>query len=455
MGHQVVDQQGHRAASGAFGFAGVPGSAGDVQVGPAVVFREPAQEAGSGDGTGRAAADVGHVGEVAVELALVFVPERQAPGAVTGALARGQQFVGQFVVVGQQAGGVVAQGDDAGAGEGGQVDYGGRVEFLDVGEGIAQHQAAFGVGVEDFNGHAAQGGDNVAGARGAAIRHVFGSGDYGNNVDLGVGFSQYFHGAEDAGGAAHVVFHLIHAFAGLEADAAGVEGDAFTHQHVGLVLGLSATVFHHDQARGLFGAFTDGQDGIHAQLFHLLLIKYFGLDTVVFLGHGLCLLGQPDRVADVGWGVAQILGEVHAAAGSQAQVEGVLQGFTGARGLHGHFLELAGSRLFALEPGEAVQLVFQDAANQVQARFFVADSVVALQGGVSKADQGVFGRAVFQGAHHGDQGFAEVGRCALGVFAGANDNQALPRLINQGDGVNGSVLAGQVACFLELLDQPV
>src|SRR5690606_33367116 len=120
MGHQVVDQQGDRAAGGAFGFAGVPGGAGDVQVGPAIVFGKAAQEAGRGDGAGRAAADVGHVGEVAVELALVFVPERQTPGAVAGALAGGEQFVGQFVVIGQQAGGVVAQGDDAGAGEGGQ-----------------------------------------------------------------------------------------------------------------------------------------------------------------------------------------------------------------------------------------------------------------------------------------------------------------------------------------------
>src|SRR5690554_642191 len=199
MGHQVVDQQGDRAAGGAFGFAGVPGGAGDVQVGPGVVFGEAAQEAGGGDGACRAAADVGHVGKVAVELALVFVPQGQAPGAVTGSFAGGQQFVGQFIVVGQQAGGVVAQGDDAGAGEGGQVDYGGRVEFLDVGEGVAQYQAAFGVGVQDFNGHATQGGDDVPGAGGAAVGHVFSRSDHRDHVDLGFGFGQHFHGAEYAG----------------------------------------------------------------------------------------------------------------------------------------------------------------------------------------------------------------------------------------------------------------
>src|SRR5690606_914992 len=220
-----------------------------------------------------------------------------------------------------QTGGVVAQGDDAGTCEGGHVDYGSRVKFLHVGEGVAQYQAAFGVGVEDFNGHAAQGGYDVARSGGAAIRHVFGGRNHRDYVDFGLGFSQYFHGAEYAGGTAHVVFHLVHAFAGLEADTAGVEGDAFADQYVRLVFGFAAPVFHHDQAGGLLGAFAHGQDGVHAQFFHLLFIKYFGLDAVVFLGHGFGLFGQPNRVADVGRGVAQVPGEVHAPAGGQAQVK--------------------------------------------------------------------------------------------------------------------------------------
>src|SRR5690554_848305 len=406
MGHQVVDQQGDRAAGGALGFAGVPGGAGDVQMGPAVVFREPAQEAGRGDGAGRAAADVGHVGEVAVELALVVVLERQAPGAVAGALARGQQFVGQFVVVGQQAGGVVAQGDDAGTCEGGHVDYGSRVKFLHVGEGVAQYQAAFGVGVEDFNGHAAQGGYDVARSGGAAIRHVFGGRNHRDYVDFGLGFSQYFHGAEYAGGTAHVVFHLVHAFAGLEADAAGVEGDAFTDQHVGLVLGFAATVFHHDQARGLLGAFAYGQDGVHAQFFHLLLIQHFGLDGVVVFGHDLGLFSQPDRVADVGGSVAQVFGVVHATAGGQAKVEGIFQGLAGAGCLHRNFFQFAGGRVFAFEFGEGVELVFQNPANQVEPGLFRADRSFALNRSIGQADQCTFGGAIFQCAGHGNQALA-------------------------------------------------
>jgi hypothetical protein len=45
-------------------------------------------------------------------------------------------------------------------------------------------------------------------------------------------------GAEHAGGAAHVELHLVHLGAGLERDAAGVEGDALADQHDGLALAL-------------------------------------------------------------------------------------------------------------------------------------------------------------------------------------------------------------------------
>ena len=249
-------------------------------------------------------------------------------------------------------------GNDAGAGEGGHVHHGCRVEFLHVGEGIAQHQAAFGVGVEDFDGHARQGGYDIARAGSAAVRHVFRRGNHGHHVNLGLGFGQDFHGAEDTGGAAHVVLHLVHAFAGLQADAARVEGDAFADKHVGLV--LAATVFHHDQARRLLATLADGENGVHAHFFHLLFIKHFGLDAVMVLGQFFGLIGQPGRMADVGRGVAQVTGVVHAAAGSNAQLEGVFECLARAGGLYRHFFEFCGLGFVTLEVGKGVELLFQN-----------------------------------------------------------------------------------------------
>ena len=77
-------------------------------------------------------------------------------------LAGIQQVARQAVLVGEQAGGDAAQRDDAGAGQRGDVDQRFGIETLGVGQCIAQDQATFGVGIEDFDGLAGQGGDDVA-----------------------------------------------------------------------------------------------------------------------------------------------------------------------------------------------------------------------------------------------------------------------------------------------------
>lgn len=57
-------------------------------------------------------------------------------------------------------------------------------------------------------------------------------------------------GAEHAGGAAHVVLHLVHAQARLEADTAGVEGEGLDQQARVASRDFAAVVLHHaDQAR--------------------------------------------------------------------------------------------------------------------------------------------------------------------------------------------------------------
>ena len=69
------------------------------------------------------AADIGHVGEVAVELLLVFVPQGQLPGTVAAGGAGFEDLGGQLVVVGHQPAGLVAERDDLGlSGEGGEGD---------------------------------------------------------------------------------------------------------------------------------------------------------------------------------------------------------------------------------------------------------------------------------------------------------------------------------------------
>ena len=69
------------------------------------------------------------------------------PETFTGLFAGFDQLSNQSFVVAQNGGGMVSQGDDAGAGQGCQVDDHPGIEPLGIGEGVSQDQAAFGVGI--------------------------------------------------------------------------------------------------------------------------------------------------------------------------------------------------------------------------------------------------------------------------------------------------------------------
>ncbi|MEY4537144.1 MAG: hypothetical protein RL171_1295 [Pseudomonadota bacterium] len=72
------------------------------------------------------------------------------------------------------------------AGQGGDVDDGSRFEALCIGQCVTQHQAAFGVGVEVFNGLAAHAGNHITRFHGFAAGHVFTGGDQADDIDFGL-----------------------------------------------------------------------------------------------------------------------------------------------------------------------------------------------------------------------------------------------------------------------------
>ena len=79
----------------------------------------------------------------------------------------------QVVVGAEQAGGhAPPQGDDAGPGQGRQVDDGFGLEALGIGQGVGQDEAALGVGVEDLDGLAIHGQQHISRLVGAAAGHV-------------------------------------------------------------------------------------------------------------------------------------------------------------------------------------------------------------------------------------------------------------------------------------------
>ncbi len=82
---------------------------------------------------------------VPLDLISVFIPQRKLPHALAGAFACLSHANGQLLVVAHHTDGVVTEGDDAGAREGGEVDDGCRLEALGVGEGVGEDESTLGV----------------------------------------------------------------------------------------------------------------------------------------------------------------------------------------------------------------------------------------------------------------------------------------------------------------------
>src|SRR3546814_17997155 len=75
----------------------------------------------------------------------------QAPQRLANRLAGGSELRRQLVVVAEQAGVLVTERDDDGAGQRCQIDDQARLEvLLRVPQRIAQHEAAFRIGVQHF-----------------------------------------------------------------------------------------------------------------------------------------------------------------------------------------------------------------------------------------------------------------------------------------------------------------
>ena len=182
----------------------------------------------------------------------------------------------------------MSQGDDARAGQGGDVDDGFGFELLGVSERVAQNQTAFGIGVQHFNRQAFHAFHDVARFVGRAGRHVFAGGNDGDEVDRQLQFDGGAEGTDDGCRAAHVKLHFVHVQTGFEGDAAGVEGNAFADQDDGggFFIGR-AEVAQFNQIGIFHAAFGDRPERTHV-FFDVVFFDDFGVCAQFF---GFCLGG--------------------------------------------------------------------------------------------------------------------------------------------------------------------
>ena len=221
-------------------------------MGPFQAIGKLAQETACGYRTAVSSTDIRKIGEIALELLGVFVSEWQWPAAILGRDAGGYDFVGQCIVGTHNGCSMVAECDDAGAGQGCDVDDGVWLETPRVRQCIAKDKPPLGVGIEYLDSLSRHAPDDVAGLGGDATWQILNGRHNDVNVDRQLEFYDGGHRADHAGSTTHIEFHFVHTRAGFQRDTARIECDALTDEHDRLLSGL-AFVLHDDQAGRLLG----------------------------------------------------------------------------------------------------------------------------------------------------------------------------------------------------------
>ena len=76
---------------------------------------------------------------------------------------------------------------------------------------VGEHEAAFGIGIDDLDRLSRHGRDDVARPLRLAVGHILHQPDDADGVDLGLARSERVHEADNAGRTCHVAFHIPHA----------------------------------------------------------------------------------------------------------------------------------------------------------------------------------------------------------------------------------------------------
>ena len=264
-------------------------------MGPGDVFlHEVGQEQPGGQRASVRPTDVLHVGHRRVKLGLVVVGQRQPPHPLASALGGIGQLVHPPIVVAHEPGHLGAQRHHARPGEGGQINDGIGLGLTSQRQGVGQHQAALGVGVEHFHCLTVGHGEHIAGPGGIAPQHVVGHGHVAGDLHRGCRRGDGGHHAQHCRSPAHVAFHGHHPGAGLDRQAAGVEGEALAHQrHRPPALGLRVGGIRHLHEPGrLLRPPVHPQQAAQLGLANAVEVEHRYLQPLP-VGHLLGYLGKP------------------------------------------------------------------------------------------------------------------------------------------------------------------
>src|ERR1700722_16799534 len=163
-----------------------PAGGGDVEVNPRRVLGKFLDKPGAGAGAAAfAAAGVANVGDVALDHLAIFFVDGHGPHLFAGGFGAFEEVVEIFARCAECADVNVGERDANRTGESCGVNQLGGAEFARVKHAVGENHAAFGVGVDHFDGFAGHGDLYVTGFLGAAAGHIFRRRNHGNDRDSG------------------------------------------------------------------------------------------------------------------------------------------------------------------------------------------------------------------------------------------------------------------------------
>ena len=175
---------------------------------------------------------------------------------------------------------------------------------------IGQNKASFCVCIQDFDGLPAHAGDDIAGALGIAIGHVFNQPHHAHDIRLGLALHQRQHTASDRSCAAHIPFHVFHAGSGLDRDTACIECDTLAHKRDRCRARFAAIPADGKDTRFAHRTLPHAQKRAHAERFHCGFVQNDDLCP----GSGKAFAAAFDeafRIDDIGRFRHQFTGQLH------------------------------------------------------------------------------------------------------------------------------------------------
>ena len=247
------------------------------------LLAETVEKQRGGDRTGKAAArHMVDIGDFGLQHPAVTVPQRQPPDRIMHRTSGLHDLFGQSIVLGVKRRQIGTECNAGRAGQRGILQDQFRLVLIGQCECIGQDQAAFGIGIADFDTQTLAACQHVTGPEGRTRNGIFHRRNQHAQPHGQIGRHDHRRGSQRGGRTAHVLFHQQHRRIGFDVEATGIKGHALADQGDFGMVGLSPDQI--DQPRCARRGAADGMDH-----------RIIGLQQIIAADHadiGAKLVGQ-------------------------------------------------------------------------------------------------------------------------------------------------------------------